>query len=60
MMRRVIELQLVLTSSSRTTPPAGLVMLTAFEGPENRGQTVDFVWNMCTSTKLLRTDCGLV
>jgi hypothetical protein len=32
------------TSSSRTTPPAGLPMMTALETFEVPPQTVDFVW----------------
>src|SRR6185312_12617063 len=47
------------TSSSRTTPPAGLAMMTAFEGFEIPDQTVDSVCDLCASTTLLRTECGL-
>jgi hypothetical protein len=55
MMRRVIELQLVLTSSYRTTPPAGLAMMTALERYEVPRQKVDFVGELRARTMLLRT-----
>ncbi len=35
-------------------------MMTAFEGLEIPDQTVDSVCDLCASTTLLRTDCGLV
>src|SRR6185312_15041749 len=55
MMRRVIELQLVLTSSYRTTPPAGLAMMTALERYEVPRQKVDSVGELRARTMLLRT-----
>ena len=46
------------TCSSRTTPPAGLAMMTAFEGSKIRDQTVDSVGELRARTTLLRTRCG--
>jgi hypothetical protein len=46
------------TSSSRTTPPAGLAMTAALETFELPRQTVDSVGDVRVRTTLLRTDCG--
>jgi hypothetical protein len=55
----VVTPRLLTTSSSRTTPPAGLAAMEALEPFKAPVRLVDSVGDLRASTTLLRTDCGL-